>query len=64
MNTNFTCTGEFDTCNLSFDTAPYTSHVTFLLFVCLEAIVLLNLLNDLAMRDTEKMRKNAEMLSL
>jgi hypothetical protein len=38
--------------------------VTFLLFVCLVAIALLNLLNDLAMRDTEEIRKNAEMLSL
>jgi hypothetical protein len=38
--------------------------VTLVLFVCLEAIALLNLLKDLAMRDTEEIRKNAEMLSL
>jgi hypothetical protein len=54
--------GEFDTCNLSLGTAPYTSHVTFLLFVCLVSITLLNLLNGLAVRDAEEIRKNAEML--
>ena len=44
--------------------APYTSHVTFLLFVCLVSIILLNLLQGLAVRDTEEIRKNTDMLSL
>jgi len=57
-------TGEFDTSSLSFDTLPYTSHVIFLLFVVLVAIVLLNLLNGLAVNDTEVIRKDAETLSL
>jgi hypothetical protein len=56
--------GEFDTYNLPLDSAPYTSHVTFLLFICLVAVILLNLLNGLAVSDAEEIRKNAEMLSL
>jgi ankyrin repeat protein len=56
--------GEFDISSLSFDTLPYTSHVIFLLFVVLVAIVLLNLLNGLAVNDTGEIRKNAETLSL
>jgi hypothetical protein len=57
-------TGEFDASDLSFDTLPYTSHVIFLLFVVLVAIVLLNLLNGLAVNDTGEIRKDAESLSL
>jgi len=57
-------TGEFDVSDLSFDTFPYTSHVIFLLFVVLMAIVLLNLLKGLAVNDTEVIRKDAERLSL
>ena len=57
-------TGEFDASDLSFDTFPYTSHVIFLLFVVLMAIVLLNLLNGLAVNDTEVIRNDARMLSL
>jgi ankyrin repeat protein len=57
-------TGEFDTSSLSFGTLPYTSHVIFLLFVVMVAIVLLNLLNGLAVNDTGEIRKDAETLSL
>jgi hypothetical protein len=57
-------TGEFEASSLSFDTLPYTSHVIFLLFVVLVAIVLLNLLNGLAVNDTGVIRKDAERLSL
>jgi hypothetical protein len=56
--------GEFDASELSFDTLPYTSHVIFLLFVVLVAIILLNLLNGLAVNDTGEIRKDAESLSL
>jgi hypothetical protein len=57
-------TGEFDASDLPFDTLPYTSHVIFLLFVFLVAIILLNLLNGLAVNDTGEIRKDAETLSL
>jgi hypothetical protein len=57
-------TGEFEASSLPFDTLPYTSHVIFLLFVVLVAIVLLNLLNGLAVNDTGIIRKDAERLSL
>jgi len=57
-------TGEFEASSLPFDTLPYTSHVIFLLFVVLVAIVLLNLLNGLAVNDTGVIRKDVERLSL
>jgi ankyrin repeat protein len=56
--------GEFDASDLSFDTLPFTSNVIFLLFVVLVAIILLNLLNGLAVNDTEEITKVAETLSL
>jgi hypothetical protein len=56
--------GEFDASDLSFDILPFTSHVIFLLFVVLVAIILLNLLNGLAVNDTGVIRKDAEKLSL
>jgi hypothetical protein len=56
--------GEYETSSLSFETLPYTSHVIFLLFVFLVAIILLNLLNGLAVNDTEQITKVAESLSL
>jgi hypothetical protein len=56
--------GEFDATNLNFHKFPGTSHVIFSLFVVLVTIILLNLLNGLAVGDTEKIRKNAETLSL
>jgi len=64
LNTTFVFAGEFEACNLSLGTAPYTSHVTFMLSVCLVSIILLNLLNGLAVSDTEEIRKKAEILSL
>jgi hypothetical protein len=56
--------GEFDASSLTFETLPYTSHVIFLLFVFLMAIILLNLLNGLAVSDTHAIRRKAETLSL
>ena len=64
LNTIVMFTGEFDASDLPFDILPYTSHVIFLLFVVLVAIVLLNLLNGLAVSDTGVIRENAERLSL
>jgi hypothetical protein len=57
-------TGEFKVTNLSFETVSFTSHVIFLLFVVLMAIISLNLLNGLAVSDTHVIRTNAEKLSL
>jgi ankyrin repeat protein len=56
--------GELDASNLSFETWEFTSHVIFLLFVVLVAIILLNLLNGLAVNDTEEITKVAQTLSL
>jgi hypothetical protein len=57
-------TGEFEASSLSFDTLPYTSHAIFILFVLLVPIILLNLLNGLAVSDTDGIRKTAETLTL
>ena len=56
--------GELEFSYLPFDKSPGTSHVIFMLFVFLIAIVLLNLFNGLAVDDTKKIRKKAETLSL
>jgi hypothetical protein len=56
--------GELDASSLSFQKFPFTSHVIFLLFVVLVAIILLNLLNGLSVNDTEAITKVAETLSL
>ena len=56
--------GELEVSDQSFRTFPYTSHVIFLLFVVLVAIILLNLLIGLAVNDTGEIRKVAETLSL
>ena len=64
LKTTVMFTGEFEASDLPFDTLPGTSHVIFLLFVFLVAIVLLNLLNGLAVGDTKDIRKIAETLSL
>jgi hypothetical protein len=64
LKTVFMFTGEFEASNLSFDTFPFTSRVIFLLFVVIGATVLLNLLNGLAVNDTELITRDAEVLSL
>ncbi|GFG31632.1 hypothetical protein Cfor_03205 [Coptotermes formosanus] len=64
LKTIIMLTGEFDASSLPFDNMPYTSHVIFLLFVVLVTIILLNLLNGLAVSDTDAIQKNAETLSL
>jgi hypothetical protein len=56
--------GEFYSPELPFDRSPGISHLIFLLFVFLIAIVLLNLLNGLAVGDTERVREEAKTLSL
>lgn len=56
-------TGEFDASSIPFAEHPGTSHILFILFVFLIAIVLFNLLNGLAVNDTQSIRANAELVS-
>ena len=56
--------GEFEASDIPFEAAPYTSHLVFTIFVFLISIILLNLLNGLAVNDTQTIKKNAEILSL
>lgn len=57
-------TGEFDTFgSLPFDLHPVVSHAVFLLFIFLVAIVLVNLLNGLAVSDTQEIRADAEIVA-
>ncbi|KAK9497845.1 hypothetical protein O3M35_003760 [Rhynocoris fuscipes] len=57
-------TGEFDASSIPFVQHPITSHVLFVLFVFLIAIVLFNLLNGLAVSDTQAIRSDAELVSI
>ncbi|GLG93944.1 Transient receptor potential cation channel protein painless, partial [Gryllus bimaculatus] len=56
--------GELSIASLPFSVVPGTSHVVFVVFVFLIAIVLLNLLNGLAVYDTQAIKENARVLSL
>lgn len=57
-------TGEFDTFgSLPFSLHPIISHTLFLLFIFLIAIVLVNLLNGLAVSDTQAIRADAEIVA-
>ncbi|PNF26761.1 Transient receptor potential cation channel protein painless [Cryptotermes secundus] len=55
-------TGEFDATSIPFVSFPGTSHIVFVLFVFLIAIVLFNLLNGLAVSDTQAIRDDAEIV--
>ncbi|XP_018897750.2 transient receptor potential cation channel protein painless isoform X1 [Bemisia tabaci] len=55
-------TGEFDSGSIPFGSNPGTSHILFVLFVFLIAIVLFNLLNGLAVSDTQEIRADAELV--
>ncbi|XP_052738223.1 transient receptor potential cation channel protein painless-like isoform X2 [Bicyclus anynana] len=55
-------TGEFDAGSIKFSTFPVTSHIIFILFVFMIPVVLFNLLNGLAVSDTQEIRANAELL--
>ncbi|GLG93945.1 Transient receptor potential cation channel protein painless [Gryllus bimaculatus] len=56
--------GEFEASELVFDSVPGTSHVVFIIFVFLIAIILLNLLNGLAVYDTQAIKEDAVVLGL
>ncbi|KAJ8934909.1 hypothetical protein NQ318_012458 [Aromia moschata] len=55
-------TGEFDAGSLNFQHFPVTSKLIFSLFVFMIAIILLNLLNGLAVSDTQMIKNNAELV--
>lgn len=57
-------TGEFNSNDIPFVAYPVWSHIVFVLFVFLIAIVLLNLLNGLAVNDTNKILSKAELIGL
>jgi hypothetical protein len=56
-------TGESDASSLSVDNLPCTSHVIFLLFVFLVAIILLKFFKGLTVSDADANSKHAEKLS-
>ncbi|XP_075973020.1 transient receptor potential cation channel family member painless [Anticarsia gemmatalis] len=55
-------TGEFDAGSIKFSTFPVTSHLIFIVFVFMIPIVLFNLLNGLAVSDTQAIRADAELV--
>lgn len=55
-------TGEFDAGSIKFSTFPVTSHLIFTVFVFMIPIVLFNLLNGLAVSDTQEIKANAELV--
>lgn len=55
-------TGEFDAGSIKFSTFPVTSHIIFIVFVFMIPIVLFNLLNGLAVSDTQEIRADAELV--
>lgn len=55
-------TGEFDAGSIKFSTFPVTSHIIFIIFVFMVPIVLFNLLNGLAVSDTQEIRADAELV--
>ncbi|XP_017885282.1 transient receptor potential cation channel protein painless-like [Ceratina calcarata] len=57
-------TGEFEAGDIPFNTHPIFSHLIFVLFVFLIAIVLFNLLNGLAVSDTAEILHKAELVGL
>lgn len=55
-------TGEFDASSIPFTNHPVTGHLLFVLFVFLIAIILFNLLNGLAVSDTQAIRSDSQLL--
>lgn len=55
-------TGEFDAGSIKFSTFPVTSHMIFIVFVFMIPIVLFNLLNGLAVSDTQEIKADAELV--
>ncbi|KAJ8881724.1 hypothetical protein PR048_018210 [Dryococelus australis] len=64
LKTVIMLTGEFDASSIPFVSFPITSQLVFVLFVFLIAIVLFNLLNGLAVSDTQAIKNDAEIVGL
>ncbi|XP_017775892.1 PREDICTED: transient receptor potential cation channel protein painless-like [Nicrophorus vespilloides] len=57
-------TGELEAGDIEFDKHPITSHLIFIIFVFCIVIILLNLVNGLAVSDTQEIRNEAKLISL
>ncbi|KAL1506300.1 hypothetical protein ABEB36_005690 [Hypothenemus hampei] len=55
-------TGEFDASSINFEKFPIISKLMFALFIFMIAIILLNLLNGLAVSDTQLIKNDAELV--
>lgn len=55
-------TGEFDASSINFNTYPIISKLIFSLFIFMIVIILLNLLNGLAVSDTQMIKDDAELV--
>uniref|UniRef100_A0A6P7GLG9 Transient receptor potential cation channel protein painless-like n=1 Tax=Diabrotica virgifera virgifera TaxID=50390 RepID=A0A6P7GLG9_DIAVI len=55
-------TGEFEASDMNFETFPIVSKLIFVMFIFMIAIILLNLLNGLAVSDTQMIKNDAELL--
>ncbi|KAJ9593623.1 hypothetical protein L9F63_014801, partial [Diploptera punctata] len=56
--------GEFDISSIPFDIEPVVSYAVFIFFVFLVPIVMVNLLNGLAVSDTQAIKNDAELVSI
>lgn len=63
MKTLVMSTGEFDVASINFKTNPF-SYIVFMIFLFIVAIVLLNLLNGLAVNDTQAIKSQAELTNI
>ncbi|KAF2905465.1 hypothetical protein ILUMI_00708 [Ignelater luminosus] len=55
-------TGEFEAQDIHFEVYPVTSHIIFMLFVFMIAIILFNLLQGLAVSDTQLLKSDSELI--
>ncbi|GFG35173.1 hypothetical protein Cfor_12749 [Coptotermes formosanus] len=56
--------GEFDISSVPFDLVPGLSYIIFIFFVFLVPLVMVNLLNGLAVSDTQAIKNDAELVSI
>ncbi|XP_067000367.2 transient receptor potential cation channel protein painless [Anabrus simplex] len=56
--------GEFELSNLDFTNFPVLAHIVIMLFVIVIPVILLNLLNGLAVSDTQQIKNQAKVLSI
>jgi hypothetical protein len=56
--------GEFDISSVPFDLVPGLSYAIFLFFVLLVPLVMVNLLNGLAVSDTQAIKNDAQLVSI